>query len=163
MGWMPYDLFQVLTRFHREVITPDLDRRDERLGAVEQKLDGVLTHFGSIFHRFERLETEYQALLSAARRIENQVDVLARTEVRWEIERDPSSRRSTSRTNRPTRVDAVTPAFRRPANRVRNLSLLIPAVVYSSRFRRPVPQPSPRRKISEQSSASSTLSSGTRE
>ncbi len=54
---MADDLLQVLTRFHREVIAPDLDRRDERLGTVEQKLDEVLTHFDAIYHRFDRLES----------------------------------------------------------------------------------------------------------
>lgn len=54
---MADELLQVLTRFHREVIAPDLDRRDERLGAVEQKLDEVLTHFDAICRRFDRLES----------------------------------------------------------------------------------------------------------
>jgi hypothetical protein len=42
-----------------------LHRSDERLGAVEQKLDDVLTHFDAIYHRFDRLESEYQALAAA--------------------------------------------------------------------------------------------------
>jgi len=62
---MADDLLRVLTRFHRQVIAPDLDRRDERLGAVDQKLDEVLTHFDAINHRFDRLESEYQALAAA--------------------------------------------------------------------------------------------------
>lgn len=71
---MAGDLLQVLTRFHREVIVPDLDRRDERLGTVEQKLDEVLTHFDAIYHRFDRLESEYQALASAVGRLEQATD-----------------------------------------------------------------------------------------
>ena len=66
---MPDDLLQVLTRFHREVIVPDLDRRDERLARVEHQLGEVLTHFDAIYQRFDRMETDCRALVSAVTRI----------------------------------------------------------------------------------------------
>jgi len=39
------NLLHVLTRFHREVIAPDLDRRGERLESIERKLDEVIASF----------------------------------------------------------------------------------------------------------------------
>ncbi len=58
---MADDLFGVLTRFHREVVIPDLD---SRIGAVSQELRGeiralrdeMLSHFDAVYKRFDRLE-----------------------------------------------------------------------------------------------------------
>jgi DNA repair exonuclease SbcCD ATPase subunit len=83
---MADDLLQVLTRFHREVIAPDLDRRDEKLGTVEQKLDDVLTHFDAIYHRFDQLESEYQALAAAVGRLERQMEAMPKVDIRREID-----------------------------------------------------------------------------
>jgi chromosome segregation ATPase len=83
---MADDLLQVLTRFHREVIAPDLDRRDEKLGTVEQKLDDVLTHFDAIYHRFDRLESEYQALAAAVGRLERQMQPMPKVDIQREID-----------------------------------------------------------------------------
>jgi hypothetical protein len=58
---MPDDLLQVLTRFHREVVLPDIERVvDSRFMKVDQLRDEMLTHFDAIYHRLDRLETEYQ-------------------------------------------------------------------------------------------------------
>jgi chromosome segregation ATPase len=83
---MPEDLFHVLTRFHREVIAPDLDRRDERLAKVEQKLDEMLGHFDAIYRRLELLSTEYHALVAAVGRLEKPIEAIARVDVRRELE-----------------------------------------------------------------------------
>ncbi|HEX7708693.1 MAG TPA: hypothetical protein VF701_19690 [Thermoanaerobaculia bacterium] len=73
---MADDLLQVLTRFHREVIVPDLDRRDERLAKVDQKLDEVLTYVDAIHHRFDRLESEYKTLVAGVGGLERQTAAL---------------------------------------------------------------------------------------
>jgi DNA repair exonuclease SbcCD ATPase subunit len=86
LGTMPDDLFHVLTRFHREVVAPDLERRDERLAKVEQKLDEMLGHFDAIYRRLELLSTEYHALVAAVGRLEKPIEAIARVDVRRELE-----------------------------------------------------------------------------
>jgi len=81
MTAMPDDLLQVLTRFHREVIVPDLDRRDEKYAKAEQLgslRNEMLSHFDAIYQRFDRLETEYQAIVAGLDRIEKRIGVLER-------------------------------------------------------------------------------------
>ena len=52
------ELVQVLTKFHREVIAPDIERI---VGASEQRLrDEMHTLFDAIAQRLDRLETEHQ-------------------------------------------------------------------------------------------------------
>jgi hypothetical protein len=50
------DLVQILTRFHREVVLPDIER------IVGEAVDGVegrmATHFDELHKRFARLESE---------------------------------------------------------------------------------------------------------
>jgi len=65
------DLVQVLTKFHREVVLPDIKRvvgdlRDE-MNARFTSLDG---DFDAIYQRFDKLETEYQMLLAGLKRVE---------------------------------------------------------------------------------------------
>lgn len=72
---MPDDLLGVLTRFHREVVLPDID---SRIGALSRELRGeisglrneMLSHFDAVYKRFDRLESEYQALSAAVARLE---------------------------------------------------------------------------------------------
>ncbi|MCA1732724.1 MAG: hypothetical protein LC732_03890 [Acidobacteria bacterium] len=55
---MSDDLLNVLTRFHREVVVPDIDR------IVGEKIDGkvtpfreeMLANFDAVFRRLDRLE-----------------------------------------------------------------------------------------------------------
>ena len=57
---MSDDLLNVLTRFHREVVVPDIER------IVEAKItpfrEEMLANFDAVFRRLDRLESEYQAL-----------------------------------------------------------------------------------------------------
>jgi chromosome segregation ATPase len=79
MPMMPDDLLQTLTRFHREVVVPDIERIVEaRAGKTDERFDEILTHFDSIYQRFDRLETEYQAIVAGLDRIEKRMGVLER-------------------------------------------------------------------------------------
>jgi chromosome segregation ATPase len=70
------DLLQTLTRFHREVVMPDvlqaIDRAfDERLTPFRNEVNG---HFDAIYKRFDKLETEYYALCAAVARLEKRME-----------------------------------------------------------------------------------------
>jgi chromosome segregation ATPase len=75
---MPDDLLHVLTRFHREVVMPDVKSTvDDAVGsAVGGLRNEMLTHFDGIYHRFDRLETEYLAITAGLGRLEKQMDAL---------------------------------------------------------------------------------------
>ena len=54
---MADDLLQVLTRFHREVVLPDLERVvDARIGPLREEM---LSNFDAIYKKLDRLESEY--------------------------------------------------------------------------------------------------------
>jgi hypothetical protein len=57
---MADDLLTKLTRFHREIVLPDVkrlvDALEERTNA---RFDDINRHFDEIYKRFDRLETEY--------------------------------------------------------------------------------------------------------
>ena len=71
---MPDELLSVLTRFHREVVVPDIERIvggvDSRVTELRQEM---LSHFDGIYKRFDRLENEYQAVSAALKRLEDRV------------------------------------------------------------------------------------------
>jgi predicted nuclease with TOPRIM domain len=73
---MADELYDVLTRFHREVVIPDMQRM---IGEVRSE---VLSHFDTLYKRLDRLESEYQALRAAVIRIEEKLD---RTALRSEL------------------------------------------------------------------------------
>jgi hypothetical protein len=53
------DLLPILTRFHREIVLPDIQRIvGDAVGALEGRMNA---HFDEIYKRFDRLETEYHA------------------------------------------------------------------------------------------------------
>ena len=58
---MAEDLIPILTRFHREVLLPDIQ---QAVGELRQEMNArfreVNGHFDAIYKRFDRLETEYQ-------------------------------------------------------------------------------------------------------
>jgi hypothetical protein len=58
---MADDLLGVLTRFHREVVLPDIERIvDERISSeIAPFWQEMLSHFDAIHKRFDRLETQY--------------------------------------------------------------------------------------------------------
>ena len=56
---MADDLLGVLTRFHREVVLPDIERVvDARITPLRNEM---LANFDAVFKRLDRLETEYYA------------------------------------------------------------------------------------------------------
>ncbi len=68
---MAEDLLGVLTRFHREVVVPDLERVvDARIAPLREEM---LANFEAVFKRLDRLESEYTALSAAVARIEKRV------------------------------------------------------------------------------------------
>lgn len=69
---MADDLLNVLTRFHREVVVPDIERivdsrLEVRIGSLR---DEMLTNFDAVFKRLDRLESEYHSLTAAGSRSE---------------------------------------------------------------------------------------------
>jgi chromosome segregation ATPase len=76
---MKNEMLQVLTRFHQEVIIPDVQRIvedaiDKSVGSLR---NDMYSHFDAIYVRFDRLESEYYALKSWMGRIDER---LARVE-----------------------------------------------------------------------------------
>ena len=62
---MADDLIPILTRFHREVVLPDIERI---VGEAVDGLEGRMNaHFDAIYKRFEKLETQYQMLVAGPR------------------------------------------------------------------------------------------------
>jgi predicted nucleic acid-binding Zn-ribbon protein len=66
------ELFDTLMQFYREFIQPEFD--DIRAKMVTK--DEMLSYMDDIYKRFERLETEYHALSSAVRRLEDRMTAL---------------------------------------------------------------------------------------
>jgi len=69
------DLLSLLTRFHREVVLPDIERivTDTVEGSERRIRDEMLTLFDGVFQRLDRLEAEYHALAAAVARIERRL------------------------------------------------------------------------------------------
>jgi len=65
-------LVQVLTKFHRDIIVPDIERI---VGASEQRLrDEMQRGFAALAQRLDKLETEYHMLVSGLTRVEERLD-----------------------------------------------------------------------------------------
>lgn len=75
---MADELLSVLTRFHREVVVPDIERIvDSRLDArLSPFRHEVLANFDAVFQRLDRLESEYQSLRAAVGRVEERMTSL---------------------------------------------------------------------------------------
>ncbi len=60
---MPDELLNVLARFHREVVVPDIERivTDTVLTRIDSLRDEMLSHFDALYKRLDRRESEYQA------------------------------------------------------------------------------------------------------
>jgi len=72
---MKNGMLQVLTRYHREVVLPDVQRIVEDVyGKLHNEMN---THFDAIYVRFDRLESEYYALKAWMTRVDER---LARVE-----------------------------------------------------------------------------------
>jgi len=64
----------VLTQFHREVILPDVQRIvGEAIAASERRMQA---NFDAIFHKLDKLETEYELLKVGLARVEGRLKVL---------------------------------------------------------------------------------------
>ena len=79
---MAEDLLPILTRFHREVLIPDVTRIvGEAVDALKQRIntrfDEVNGHFDGIYQRFDRLETEYHMLVAKGQKISSTRSVRA--------------------------------------------------------------------------------------
>jgi predicted nucleic acid-binding Zn-ribbon protein len=66
------DLIPILTRFHREIVLPDIERV---VGNAERRLrDEMQTGFDAICQRLDKLETEYHMLVAGLKRVEERLD-----------------------------------------------------------------------------------------
>jgi predicted nuclease with TOPRIM domain len=70
------DLVQVLAKFHREVVAPDIERIvGSAVGASEQRLrDEMHGLFDALIQRLDRLETEYHMIVVGLKRVEERLD-----------------------------------------------------------------------------------------
>jgi predicted nuclease with TOPRIM domain len=73
---VPDDLLPLLTRFHREVLLPDVKRivSDAIEGAERRLRDEMQTGFDGLAQRLDRLETEYHMLVAGLKRVEERLD-----------------------------------------------------------------------------------------
>lgn len=68
------DLIPILTRFHREIVVPDIERI---VGASEQRLrDEIHSFFDSLSRQIEELRIEYHMLAAGLKRLEERMDRL---------------------------------------------------------------------------------------
>jgi len=66
------NLVETLTKFHREIVVPDIERI---VGASEQRLhDEMHTLFDALAQRIDRLETEYHMIVVGLKRVEERLD-----------------------------------------------------------------------------------------
>ena len=61
-------LASVLADFHRDVVRPDIQHIvAEEVGTLSREM---LTHFDGLYHRLDRLESEYEAIKAGLDRVE---------------------------------------------------------------------------------------------
>jgi len=71
------DLLPILTRFHREVVLPDVQRIvDAAEGRINARFNDMAGHLDAIYHQLERLESEYQMMVAGLKRLEERFDRL---------------------------------------------------------------------------------------
>ncbi len=70
------DLVQVLTKFHRELVGPDIERivGDAVEGSERRLRDEMHAGFDALAQRLDRLETEYHMLVAGLKRVEERLD-----------------------------------------------------------------------------------------
>ena len=73
---MAEDLFPILTRFHREIVLPDIERivGSAVEGAESRLRDEMQTGFDALGQRLDRLEIEYHMLVAGLKRVEERLD-----------------------------------------------------------------------------------------
>lgn len=72
---MSDELLNVLTRFHREVVLPDVERIVERVvdARIDPLRDEMLSNFDAVFKQLSGLKDEYHLLAGAVRRLEERM------------------------------------------------------------------------------------------
>ncbi len=75
---MSEDLIPILTRFHREVLLPDIKRVvGEAVDGAERRLrDEMHTVFDAVAERLVSLETEYHMIVAGLKRVEERLDAV---------------------------------------------------------------------------------------
>jgi polyhydroxyalkanoate synthesis regulator phasin len=68
---VPDELLSVLTRFHREVVVPDIERIVD--GKITPLREDMLANFDAVFKRLDVLQSEYHALTAAVQRLEDRM------------------------------------------------------------------------------------------
>jgi predicted nucleic acid-binding Zn-ribbon protein len=78
IGAVADDLIPILTRFHREVVAPDIERivGNAAEGAERRLRDEMQTGFGALSRRLEKLEIEFPMLVSGIKRVEERLEAL---------------------------------------------------------------------------------------
>jgi predicted nucleic acid-binding Zn-ribbon protein len=72
MGAVAEDLIPILTKFHREIVLPDIQRAvADGVGELRREMS---VHFDAIYKRFDRLETEYEMIVAGLKRLEERMD-----------------------------------------------------------------------------------------
>jgi predicted nuclease with TOPRIM domain len=83
---MGEDLIPILTRFHREIVLPDIERI---VGATEQRLRNEMqTGFDALAQRLEKLEIEYHMLVAGLKRVEERLDAVEKRLDRMALKSD---------------------------------------------------------------------------
>lgn len=70
------DILPILTKFHREVVLPDIQRIvGDAVGGSERRLrDEIHNAVDALAQRLDRLETTYQMLVAGLKRVEERLD-----------------------------------------------------------------------------------------
>jgi len=67
-------LASVLADFHRDVVRPDIQQLvAEEAGTLRREM---FTHFDALYHRLDRLESEYQAIKVGLQRVEDRLEAV---------------------------------------------------------------------------------------
>ncbi len=67
------DLADTLIEFYGKVIEPQFNKINEKLEGHDKKFADLFNHFDQIYHRLDRLETEYHTIISSLQRIEERL------------------------------------------------------------------------------------------
>ncbi len=75
---MAEDLLPILTRFHREIVLPDIERivGNAVEGSERRLRDEVQAGFDALAQRLDRLDTEYHMLVAGLKRVEERLDAV---------------------------------------------------------------------------------------
>jgi predicted nuclease with TOPRIM domain len=72
------DLVPILTRFHREIVLPDIERivGNAVEGSERRLRDEIQAGFDALAKRLDKLEIEYQMLVAGLKRVEERLDAV---------------------------------------------------------------------------------------